>query len=381
MRIAVEAEMAWRNKAGTGSYVRSLFAAMEKAAPEHSYHYLAMGSDRLSALDIRSKGRIRRLLNGIKWMAWLQYSLPSQIRRTGADVFHGPATVGPYRQPCPTVFTLHDLALLRYPEAFDPLWRWYARGVLRRIVPRATAVIAVSESSRRDGIEQLGLLPEQVHVVYHGCDPIFAPVTDPQQREEVADRLGLTEPFFLSVGTLEPRKNLIRLLHAFRRLKERHGGEHQLVVVGGRGWLYTAIFDEVKRLGLEGQVTFAGYVARQDLPALYSMAELLAYPSLYEGFGLPSLEAMACGCPVVTSNTSSLPEVVGDAAICVDPTDVDMIAHAMAAVVRDPVRRAEMVQRGLERARWFSWERTALETLKVYALAARRTSDRLPEAG
>jgi glycosyltransferase involved in cell wall biosynthesis len=381
MHIAVEAEMAWRNTAGTGSYVRSLFAAMEEVAPHHTYHYLYSGTGAPGALDLGSKGKARRLVNGLKQTVWIQYSLPSRIRRTRADVFHAPATVGPYWQPCPAVFTLHDLAVIRYPGAFDPLWRWWAREALHVVVPRAAAVIAVSESSRRDAIEQLGLQPERVHVVYHGCDPLFRPIADAPLRDAVIDRLGLREPFILSVGTLEPRKNVTRLLQAFRRLKDEYSVRHQLVVVGGKGWLYRTIFDEVQRLGLVGQVMFTGYVAREDLPALYGAAELLVYPSLYEGFGLPPLEAMACGCPVVTSDRSSLPEVVGEAAICVDPTDVGGMADAIAAVIHDPTRRVEMIRRGLERARLFSWERAAEETLEVYALAMQRGAGLAAEVG
>ncbi len=367
MRIAIEASARQRNKAGTGTYIRNLFAAMESLSPQHQFYYLTMsGADAPVPPDGSQRGRIRRLVNGLRHMAWLQLQLPINARRVRANVLHAPAMIGPCWQPCPTVFTVLDLAILKFPETFDPLWRGYVLVNLRLALSRAEAAIAISESTRQDVIRHFSLRPDLVRVVYLGCDPRFRLVESGAQREAALTRLGLPERFILYVGTLEPRKNVPRLLKAFHALKREKRIPHKLVVVGERGWLYDDIFQELRKLGLDQEVIFTGYVDLDDLPVIYGMSDMLVYPSLHEGFGLPPLEAMACGCPVVTSKVSSLPEVVGDAALCVDPYDVRAIAEAMAAILFHPERRMDLVHRGLERAKLFSWERAAAETLDIY---------------
>lgn len=379
MRIAIEASAFWRDRAGSGTYVRNLLAALEKTAPEHDFLYLAASAQSASAgADVAQKGRLRRVINGLRHMAWLQVSLPLQLRRVGADLLHAPIMIGPFWQPCPAVFTILDLAIIDYPETSDPVWRSYVLLNLRLALARAKAVIAISESTRQDVIRHFSISPDLVRVVPFGCDPRFKPVEDEERRAQVRAHLDLPERYLLFVGTLEPRKNIPRILRAFHLLKGGRSIPHKLVIVGQRGWLYNEIFEEIAALGLEGDVVFTGYVDLQYLPAIYGMSDLLVFPSLYEGFGLPALEAMACGCPVLTSNRSSLPEVVGDAAICVDPTDVGAIAEAITAVVSDPARRTRMAQQGLARSKLFSWERAAEETLAVYSLAAQGSADPAP---
>jgi glycosyltransferase involved in cell wall biosynthesis len=372
MRIAIEANLSWRNRAGTGSHVRGLFGTMEKIAPEHTYLYLAdpMTPSRTTSEE-GTKSTLQRLINGLRQMAWLQVSLARQVRASRAHLFHAPAGISPFWQPCPTVITVHDLAILRYPETFDPLWRVYAMVTLRLALPRAEAVIAISESTRRDISEYFSLPTDRVHVIHNGYDRKFRPIADQERLTSIRHRLGLPERFVLSVGTLEPRKNISRLLEAFRHFKSQSDIPHKLVLAGDRGWLHADILEQIQSLALEQEVLFTGYVDDDDLPLLYSAAEMLVYPSLYEGFGLPPLEAMACGCPVVTSDVSSLPEVVGDAAIRVDPYDVAAIARAMADLLNRPDLRAGLVEQGLQRARLFSWERAATETLQVYSCIAR----------
>jgi len=191
-------------------------------------------------------------------------------------------------------------------------------------------------------------------------------VRNPARLAEVRRRDGLRGPYILFVGNLEPRKNLVRLIEAFGRLKARHTLPHQLIVAGKRGWLYRSIFEAVERLGLRDDVIFTGYVPAEDLPALYAMADLFAFPSLYEGFGLPVLEAMACGTPVLTARTGSLPEVAGEAAWYVDPLDVEALADGMARILTDPGTRADLVDRGLLQAKRFTWAKTAAATLDIY---------------
>jgi len=225
-------------------------------------------------------------------------------------------------------------------------------------------VLADSESTRNDVIELLGASPDRVRVVYPGVDARFRRVQDAQALAGVRQHYHLPERFVLGVGTLQPRKNLQRLIEAYAQLEL--SADIKLVVFGGTGWMYEGIFQRVEELGLQDAVCFPGYAADEDLPALYTLADLFAFPSLYEGFGLPPLEAMACGTPVVTSNVSSLPEVVGAAALTVDPYDVKALANAMWRLLNEPSLRSTMVQRGLAQAREFTWSRAAEKLLHVY---------------
>ncbi|MFQ5811568.1 MAG: glycosyltransferase family 4 protein, partial [Anaerolineae bacterium] len=226
-------------------------------------------------------------------------------------------------------------------------------------------LIADSSATKRDLIERYGIEPDKITVVYPGYDTLASrPVRDEKAIEAVKARYDVVGDYILFVGTLQPRKNLTRLIEAFSNLQYPISNI-QLVIAGKRGWLYEKIFRRVEELNLEGTVLFPGYIAAEDLPALLYGARLFVFPSLYEGFGLPVLEALACGTPVVCSNASSLPEVAGDAALLVDPLDVEGLAAAMERVLGDEELRAELIERGFEQARKFSWERCARETLDV----------------
>jgi glycosyltransferase involved in cell wall biosynthesis len=288
-----------------------------------------------------------------------------------ADVFHATNFVCPRSRRIPVVVTVHDLTLLRHPE----LGTRRLRRLVSRVGPEVRAahhVIADSAATRHDLIELLAVPPERIHVVHLGCHARFRPVPADAARAAVGERYGLRDPYILHVGTLEPRKNLATLIRAYARLRRERPIPQGLVLAGDRGWKYEPILRLVEDLGLHAAVQFTGPVPAEDLPALYNAADLFVYPSLYEGFGLPPLEAMACGTPVVTSNVSSLPEVVGDAALLVDPHDECALTEAMARALSDTELRQDMRARGLERARHFSWERSARETLAVYEEAMER---------
>jgi len=298
----------------------------------------------------------------------LQLPLPVESFTGPVDLFHSPDFTLPPAWRARTLVTVHDLSFLRYPEGADPRLRAYLMDAVPRSVRRADHVLADSQNTRDDLVALLGVPPEKITVVYPGVEPRFRPLDDPGVLSAVRERYRLPERFILHVGTLEPRKNLVRLMEAYALLSE-HGvatDEVSLVVAGGRGWLYEGIFQAVERLGLAGRVTFTGFVRDEDLPALYNLADLFVFPSVYEGFGLPPLEAMACGTPVVVSNTSSLPEVVGQAGLLVSPTDVGALAEAMARALRNGELRARLRARGLEQARRFTWQKVAEETLRAY---------------
>jgi len=301
---------------------------------------------------------------------WEQLVQPGALRRIGADLVHGPVFGGPLLASCPWVVTVHDLSFIRFPGMFRPANRLYLKVLTRLSARRARRLIAVSAHAAAEAVKLLGVLPERIDVVYHGVDPDFRPLP----AGEVAafrQRRGLPERFILFVGTLEPRKNLVRLVEAFAHVRS---GQLGLVLAGGRGWLYDELFARVEALGLSEFVIFPGYVMRQELPLWYNAASLLAYPSLYEGFGLPVLESQACGTPVLTSDVSSLPEAAGDAALMVDPYDVKAIAAGLNRLLVDEPLRRELRERGLVHARAFTWLSMAQETARVYrrALAERR---------
>ncbi|MBK8047957.1 MAG: glycosyltransferase family 4 protein [Anaerolineales bacterium] len=276
--------------------------------------------------------------------------------------------------PCltaPTVLTVHDLIFERYPEHHTQKNRIFLRLAMPRFVAAATAIIAVSNHTRQDLIRLYGVPESKITVIYEGVETGFRPAP-PASLAQVKERYSPNRPYLLMVGTLEPRKNHITALRALARLKTE-GFPHQLVVAGGKGWLFEPIQAQIEQLGLTGDVVLAGYVPASDLPALYTGAACVLAPSLYEGFGFPVLEAMACAAPVVCSNVSSLPEVAGGAALLVPPTDDEMLAHAVRLVLTQPALATTMREQGRRQAARFNWKRTAAETADLYAAICDRT--------
>jgi glycosyltransferase involved in cell wall biosynthesis len=291
--------------------------------------------------------------------------------RLGLDVLHSPDFIPPHRPACRSVITVHDLAFLLYPHFLTKeSARYY--GHIDQAVRWTDHIIAVSESTKRDTIQHLGVPEEKITVVHEAANPIFRPLDRQEAREEVRNRHGVDGPYVLFVSTIEPRKNVPSLVRAIHQLMECYKEDIRLVLAGGRGWLFEDAFAAVEELNLNGQVHFLGRVSSEDLLYLYNAAEMLAHPAFYEGFGLPPLEAMACGLPVVVANVASLPEVVGDAGLLIDPHDVDELTVAMWRLLNDAALRQEMQVKGLTQARRFSWERAARETMAIYKLAAEK---------
>jgi len=297
---------------------------------------------------------------------WTHLRLSVEMASRSPDVLFVPAHVLPLIHPRRSVVTVHDLGYLAYPEAHRAGDRRYLDWSTRWNARRATVILADSAATRADLIRAYDVDGRKIRVIYLGRDELLAPVRDDQALAAARARCGIASRYLLYVGTLQPRKNLARVIEAFARLAGQPAFSGvQLVLAGKRGWLYTDLFAHVERLGLAGRVLFPGYIADADLPALFSGALGFIFPSLYEGFGIPVLEAGACGVPVITSNTSSLPEVAGDAALLVDPHDVEAIAEAMYRLVTDEALRTELARRGLENVQRFSWEKCARETLAV----------------
>ena len=291
--------------------------------------------------------------------------LPQDHLVPSIDLFHATDHLLPRLSQVKTVFTLHDLIFRFYPEMHKPLNRWFLTLMMPRFLQAADAVVAVSGCTKRDAVQTYGLDEAKIRVIYEGVNSRFR--TRPRDViSAVRHQYGLPERYILSVGTIEPRKNLTSLLEAYRELTDG-GSEFKLVIVGKKGWLYEGFFRKLRELGLKNEVIFPGFVPDEDLPAVYSAADLFVFPSLYEGFGLPVLEAMACGVPVITSNTSSLPEVTGEAALLVDPKSVEALTRAITDVLENKELRDELRVKGPRQAAKFTWEKAAHQTADVYA--------------
>jgi glycosyltransferase involved in cell wall biosynthesis len=272
---------------------------------------------------------------------------------------------------CRRVVTFHDLTFFILPERYPRTRLAYFRSVSWATAKAADMLICPSQAVRDDIVRILRAPPEKVRAIAEAAAPAFRPIDDSAVVDRLRYKHVLPDRFVLSVGSLEPGKNRTTLLKAFAELRRR-GVEHKLVVAGQRAWKYGDDFRLAEELGLKGDVIFTGYVSPEEMPALYAAADLFVFPSLYEGFGLPVLEAMACGVPVVASNVSSIPEVAGDAALLVGPRDAAALCDAMERILKDSDLRATLRHRGLERAATFSWERAARETLAVYEEAVKK---------
>jgi glycosyltransferase involved in cell wall biosynthesis len=306
---------------------------------------------------------------------WTHVALSWEMLSSPPDLLFVPSHVLPLIHPPCSVATVHDLGFHYYPEAHTLFQNVYLRWSTWHNARASVLVLADSQATQRDLMRYYGLAADRIAVVYPGRDETLAPVTEPASLAAIRARYDLHQPYLLYVGTLHPRKNLVRLVQAYARLLSQPTGRDTaplLVLAGQKGWLYAEINDEVRRLGLGERVRLTGFVPEEDLAALLSGALAFVFPSLYEGFGLPVVEAMACGTPVVCSQTSSLPEVAGDAALLVDPLDPEDLAGALLRIVGDEGLRRELVQRGFQQARQFSWRRCARETLDALEEAGRR---------
>ncbi len=357
-------------RAGIGRYADQLGRhLLDLDGVETTFYAATTRPERLPAY---TAGRLRARWN---WNTkrWRFTVLLAQLLRqgwdrrfAGADVVHCTEHLLVPLAHIPTVLTVHDVVYVTHPEwhkAWNHRFLSLAMPIFAR---RARAIIAVSEYTAGEAVALLHADPARVHVVYEGVDARFRPVRDPEALARVRARYRLQEPFILFVGAIEPRKNLPLLLRAFAALCREPGLQHQLVIAGGKGWLYDEVFATAEGLGLGERLRFTGYFPDEDLPALYSAAEFLAHPEQYAGFGLPPLEAMACGTPVVAADATSLPEVVGGAGLLVPPHDERAWVEALRRLAGDGALRQRLSAAGLAQAARFTWQETARRTAEVY---------------
>jgi len=363
MRIGIDARLVYYTQAGIGQYITHLVQSLAEVDHETDFILLQSRKDRSKLAD---QPNFRRLAVWTPCHHRLeQWALRAEISPLDIDVLHSPDFIPPSRANFKSVITVHDLAFLLYPHFLTKeSARYY--GQIDQAVRRTDHIIAVSEATKHDLIQRLGVPEGKVTVIYEASAPEFRPIPPDEARQYAQKKFELEGGYIFFVSTIEPRKNVPGLLEAYRRLLDSYKVTARLVLAGGQGWLSEEVFAGVDRLGLRGQVRFLGRVATADLPYLYNAASLLIHPSFYEGFGLPPLEAMACGIPVVVSNVSALPEVVGDAGLLVDPNNISEMAVSMYRVLTDQQLREEMIHKGLARAACFSWEKTASQTLEVY---------------
>ena len=375
MHVAINAHLLAHTRsfrrAGVSHYIEQLLIHLSHLDRTNQYSvYTTRGLDQ-RALGLPPNFRVLPSLlptiNPRVRIPWEQFLAPFILRATRADLFHGVLNVAPIVCPVPSLITIHDLAFIRFPATFRAYNRTYLDLATRLSARHAARILVVSEHTRREVVGLLGIPAERVVVTPNAARAHFRP---PAAADLAAFRLRkqLPERFVLYVGTLEPRKNLTTLLEAYVEVARRYP-QIPLLIGGGKGWLYEPVFQRLEQLGLRDHVHFIGYLDEDELPLWYAAAALFVFPSIYEGFGMPPLEAMACGTPVVTSNSSCLPEVVGDAGLMASPYDPAAFADAIVRLLNDPDLAQELRMRGLARARHFAWQTSAERTLTAYQAA------------
>ncbi|NJM09083.1 glycosyltransferase family 4 protein [Candidatus Gracilibacteria bacterium] len=379
MRVAFDITAIDERPSGVGNYALELFVHLLAARNTHEYLPLSNRGSYPARLpvactDYRLPPRVPSR------MLWMQCVLPLHLRQLQPQLCHYTNSIGPLMSPCPYVLTIHDMTLSLLPHLHPWRKQLFVRPIVALAARRAARVITVSEHARRDIVRLLHLQPERVSVTYEAAAPEFRPMAT-TEIQRVRTAYGLNEPYILYVGTIEPRKNLLRLIRAWHSLYRRGHIAQQLVIVGARGWHNSTLYREVAALDPGAALRFTDYVPQHDLPALYSGADAFVFPSLYEGFGLPVIEAMACGTPTLISHAAALVEVADDAALRCDAYDVEAIAAALDQLLCDHALRDALRQRGLQRAADLSWARTAEQTAQVYAEAIGEAVDTRQVAG
>ncbi|GAB4308656.1 MAG: glycosyltransferase family 1 protein [Phototrophicales bacterium] len=365
--IAIDYTPACEQRAGIGRYVRELIRALMQIDHETPYRLFVSGAKKnLPPLPHNFIWKPTRLSPKTLARVWhrLHIPLPVEFFTGKIKLYHATDFVLPPIW-AESILTVHDLSFIKVPEAASPSLKRYLDSVVPRSIRHATHILADSQATKDDIVNIYGTSPQKITVLYSGVDSYFKPSLE--RTQEIRRRYGIPagQPYIFSIGTVQPRKNYVRLIEALKLLHQR-GYDISLVIAGGKGWLDNPIYATIKSSGVQDYVQMIGYADDQDLPGLYSDAICTAFPSLYEGFGLPILESMACGTPVLTSDVSSLPEVAGDAAIIVNPYDLDDITHGLEKLITDTQLRNQLIIKGYERVKSFTWENAAYQLANIY---------------
>lgn len=362
MRIILDGGCLTNIKAGIGNYTYSLLTNLLKIDPKNNYSILLPKNNQSDLVFLPILNRLTMKREYYKYLPYDAERLSGRF-----DLYHETNYI-PRHFSGKKVVTICDMSCKIFPE-YHPIHRTLRFKLFENRMRNVDRIITISENSRQEIINLLKVPEDRVAVTYLGASNEYKPLTiTVEQILQLKALYNIPDQYVLYVGTVEPRKNLNRLIEAFHIFKqESHHPEVKLVIVGGKGWLYDKIFSRIKELKMEKDIIFTGYVQDEYLPFLYNLALAFIYPSIYEGFGLPPLEAMSCGTPVISANTSSIPEVVGDAGLLIDPYNINEIAGALLQVIQSNSLRSEMSRKGLEQAGKFSWEKCASETLKIYS--------------
>lgn len=370
MNIAINTLSLYKTKAGMGRYIRELVNRLPALDPQHTY-YLYISQKNKKYFNFEEKNVVVKTLSRF-WsvhflkLLWEQFFLPFSLWKHDIQLYHSTGFTLPFFKQKKTkyVVTIADMTFFSHPE-YHLWWKvLYFRYMIPRALKKADTIITISDNTKNDILKMTNIPPEKIKTIYLGVDRQFSPLNR-SVCKKIGEKYNIKTPYILFVGMLEPRKNIIGLLHAYALLKDKKG--HELVIVGKKGWKCDEIFDTVKELGLQTVVRFLGYVPDEDLPALYSAATCFVYPSFYEGFGIPILEAMACGCPVITSNNSSMKEIAGNAALLIDPANKEEIKEAMELILSHKKEQQRRRRAGLLQVKKFCWETMAKQTKELYA--------------
>lgn len=371
MRLVIDYTPAVHQGAGIGRHTRELVSALAPLTGDSTTTLLVFGRSDGPLPQPPAGMSLRVIPVPNRWLTigWhrARMPLPVELFAGSHDLYHASDFVLPPVRKARTLLTVHDLSFLTVPQCADASLRSYLAGVVPRSVARADHILADSQATKDDLVRLLRTPHDKVTVVTPGVDARFAPVDDPDELRRVRDRYNIgSKPFVLGVGTLEPRKNWPALIRAWTILRQTTPLPHRLAIAGGKGWLTDEIYSTIDRSPSREDIVLAGFVADADLPALYSAADVFAFPSLYEGYGIPVLEALACGTPVVCANNSSLPEAGGDSALLVDALDVNQLAVALQRLIEDQPLRGVLRERGLHHAARFTWRRSAETLWRTY---------------
>jgi glycosyltransferase involved in cell wall biosynthesis len=367
LRIAIDAHSVGAKLAGNESYAVNLIEALAEIDGVNDYTLYVTTAEAHDRFHQRWPNFKVQITLPHTPLIRIPLTLSAELRKHPVDVLHVQFTAPPFC-PCPVVVSIHDLSFEHLPETFNRRSRTQLRLTVRHSARKAAKILTLSEHTRNDIIDTYRIDPKRITAIPLAAPAHFAPVTYEKELQRVRHNYGIDGEYVLSVGSIQPRKNLVRLIKAYASLRGNQGGNNspKLVLVGKRAWLYDETLRALEEARIRDSVVLTGYVPESDLPALYSGALCFVYPSVFEGFGLPPLEAMKCGAPVIVGNATSLPEVVADAGLKVDPFDVSAIAWAMDQLIKDPELRQELRDKGLARARLFDWKETARQTLAVY---------------
>lgn len=360
-----------KQKSGCGQIVTNLLSEFRGSKAANEYFLITFKDD--PSTYVRKNENFIEIQSGlyaagsIKRILWNQFVLPYHMLKNKIDLLHIPVP-DLFMKACPTVVSIEDLAEYRIKNKYSPLRMLYRKAILPRIARKADHIITVSESSKKDIVELLGTSPDKISVIYHGINKNFRPLDREGAFGSIREKYRVPEEYILYVGRImHPSKNIVRIIRAFHRLRSIKGIRHKLVLVGKNDWGHETVHKTIRELRMEEEVLFMGYVPDSDLPFFYNCAAAFVFPSLYEGFGLPVIEAMACGLPVMTSNVSSMPEVAGDAALLVNPYDLNEIENGIYSLLSDDRLRQDLIRKGIERSKLFSWCKAGEKYMKIYA--------------